>query len=137
MARCPNARRQGLLTESVDGELIIYDQASDLVCRLNRTAACVWKASDGTRTVGDLVDVLAQDLGDVADEDLVLVTLDSLSEYGLLEAGYPQRDEASSQLSRRRFIRSAGVVGVAAAALPMVSSLVAPTPAAAFSVIVY
>jgi hypothetical protein len=137
MTRYPEARTKGLLTESVDDELIIYDQATDLVCRLNRTAACVWNASDGTRTVGDLVDVLTEDLGDVADEDLVLVTLDYLSEYGLLEAGYPRRDEASSQLSRRRFIRSAGVVGVAAAALPMVTSLVAPTPAAAISIIGY
>jgi hypothetical protein len=94
----------------------------------------VWDACDGTQAVADLVKVLAEDLGDVADEDLVLVTLDSLSEYGLLEAGYVRRDKASSQLSRRRFIQSAGAVGVAAAALPMVSSLVAPTPAAAQSV---
>ena len=38
-----------------------------------------------------------------------------------------------ARLSRRRFIRRVGVVGTAALALPVVQSIVAPTPAAAQS----
>ena len=131
----PLARTDGVLTEDVDDEVITYDERTDVACRLNRTAALVWRKCDGKHTVEDLVRVLEADLGDIADEDLVLVSLDYLSEHRLLESGYTRRDETSSQLSRRRFIQGAGAVGVAAAALPMVQSIVAPTPAAALSVI--
>jgi len=131
----PLARTDGVLTEDVDDEVIVYDERTDVACRLNRTAALVWRKCDGTHTVEDLVRVLEADVGDIADEDLVLVTLDYLSEQRLLESGYARRDEASSRLSRRRLIQSAGAVGVAAAVLPMVHSVVAPPPAAAMSVI--
>src|SRR6476469_7409874 len=131
----PLARTDGVLTEDVDDEVITYDERTDVACRLNRTAALVWRKCDGKHTVEDLVRVLEADLGDIADEDLVLVSLDYLSEHRLLESGYTRRDETSSQLSRRRFIQAAGAVGVAAAALPMVQSIVAPEPAAALSVI--
>jgi len=136
MARIrPLARTDEVVTEDVDDEVIVYDERTDVACRLNRTAALVWRKCDGKHTVEDLVRVLEADLGDIADEDLVLVTLDYLSEQRLLESGYARRDEASSQLSRRRLIQRAGAVGVAAAVLPMVFSVVAPTPAAAMSVI--
>ena len=136
MARIrPLARTDEVVTEDVDDEVIVYDERTDVACRLNRTAALVWRKCDGRHTVEDLVRLLEADLGDIADEDLVLVTLDYLSEQRLLESGYARRDEASSQLSRRRLIQRAGAVGVAAAVLPMVFSVVAPTPAAAMSVI--
>ena len=83
--------------------MITYDERTDVACRLNRTAALVWRKCDGKHTVEDLVRVLEADLGDIADEDLVLVSLDYLSEHRLLESGYTRRDETSSRLSRRRF----------------------------------
>src|SRR5436305_2743168 len=136
MARIrPLARTDEVVTEDVDDEVITYDERTDVACRLNRTAALVWRKCDGKHTVEDLVRVLEADLGDIANEDLVLVTLDYLSEHRLLESGYVRRDETSSRLSRRRLIQRAGAVGVAAAVLPMVFSVVAPTPAAAMSVI--
>jgi hypothetical protein len=81
------------------------------------------------------VGVLADEVGEVADEDLVLVSLDYLAEHGLIESGYEEREASVSRLSRRRFIRRVGVVGTAAAALPLVQSLVAPVPAAASPVV--
>jgi len=129
----PLARTADLLTEEVDDELLVYDEDRDLACRLNRTSAIVWRACDGERTVTDLLRLLADELGGVADEDLVLMTLDHLAEHGLIESGYEQRELSASKLSRRRFIRRVGVVSAAAAALPLVQSIVAPAPAAAFS----
>jgi len=125
--------RADLLTEEVEDEMLVYDEEHDLACRLNRTAAVTWRACDGERSVSDLVGVLAEEVGDLADEDLVLVTLDSLAEQGLIESGYEQREVTASKLSRRRFIRRVGVVSAAAAALPLVQSIVAPVPAAAVS----
>jgi hypothetical protein len=126
----PSARTEDLLTEEIDGELLIYDERWDTAFRLNRTAAIVWRSSDGERTVADLVEILREEIGTVADEDLVMVTLDHLEEQRLLESGYPQRDPDAATLSRRRFIHRAGVVGSAAVALPVIQGIVAPTPAA-------
>jgi DNA-binding transcriptional ArsR family regulator len=128
----PLARTENLLTEELDDELLVYDEHQQLACRLNRTAALVWRSADGKRTVADLVEVLREEV-ELADEDLVMVTLDRLEENGLIEAGYTRRDADDARVSRRRFIRRIGVVGTAALALPVVQSIVAPTPAAAQS----
>jgi hypothetical protein len=122
-----------LLTEKLHDELLVYDEQRDLACRLNQTAATVWRASDGQRTVEDLVEVLREQIGDAADEDLVMLTLDRLEESGLLDSGYPERDSDQTAVSRRRFLGRVGVAGAAAMVLPVVDTIVAPTPAAAAS----
>src|ERR1700704_3125761 len=106
----PLARTKDVLTEELDGELLVYDEQHHLACRLNRTAALVWGSSDGRRTVEDLVEGLREDVGELASEDLVMVTLDGLEEHGLIESGYTPRDPKEARLSRRRFIRRVGVV---------------------------
>lgn len=129
----PLARTDGLLVEGVEDELLVYDQEHDSAHRLNRTAAIVWRSCDGKHDVAALVAVLDKELGgDLADEDLVRIALDNLAERGLVD-GAPQRAPEETRVSRRRFIRRVGTVGVAALALPVVSSLVAPSPAAAQS----
>lgn len=129
----PLARTSNMLTEELDDELLVYDESQQTASRLNRTAALVWRGADGQRTVTDLVELLHGELGELADEDLVMVTLDRLEEQGLIESGYVRRDPDVARMSRRRFIRRVGVVGSAALALPVVQGIVAPTPAAAAS----
>ena len=129
----PLARIEGLITEEVDGELLVYDAQRDVACRLNGSAALVWQSSDGKRTVDDLVAVLSEELGELADEDMVMVALDHLAEHGLIESGYDPREANAARISRRRFIRRVGVVGAASMAVPVVHSMVVPTPAAAQS----
>jgi hypothetical protein len=126
----PRARRDGIVVEEVEGELLLYDQRTDEAHRLNGTAAALWRVLDGTQTVPELVEVLNAQVGDVADEDLVMVTLDELGEANLLE-DHAEREAEQRRVSRRRFIRRVGVVGTAALALPVVRSIVAPTPASA------
>ena len=74
-----------------------------------------------------------RELGETADEDVVLMALDSLSEHGLIRSGYDERDGAAVALSRRRFFRRVGVAGAAAVNAPVVYSIIAPTAAAALS----
>jgi|SRR5579884_2628352 len=128
----PLSRTDGLLTEEIDDEILVYDESRQIACRLNRTAALIWQHADGQRSIADLVDVLREEF-EMADEDLVLVTLDRLNESGLIESGFSERSADEARLSRRRFIRRVGVVGTAALALPVVESLVAPSVAAAQS----
>jgi hypothetical protein len=126
----PVARQDGLLVEEVEDELVVYDQRRDSAHRLNRTAAIVWRHCDGKHDTAQLLQVLEAEVGkDLADEDLVEISLDMLADKGLLEDAAPARAPEETRLSRRRFIRRVGTVGAAALVLPSVTSLVAPTAA--------
>jgi hypothetical protein len=129
----PLARTDGLLTETLDGELLVYDLDGDLAAHLNKTAALVWRGCDGDRTVAELLALVVEELGEPADEDVVLMALDSLAEHGLISSGYKERDGAAVALSRRRFFQRFGVTGAAALSAPVVYSMVVPTAAAALS----
>ncbi len=49
----------GVLQQSVDDELILFDSHTDSYFTLNRTAREVWELSDGTRTAGDIASIVA------------------------------------------------------------------------------
>jgi hypothetical protein len=129
----PVGRTQGLLTETLDGEVLVYNLAGDTAFHLNRTAALVWRSCDGTRTVSELVTLVAEELGEPVDEDVVLMALDSLSDHGLISSGYKERAGSDVALSRRRFFRRVGVAGGAALSAPVVYSAAIPMAAAALS----
>ena len=126
----PRARTSQLLIEQLEGELLVYDLAADRAHRLNETAAAIFRHADGSRSVEDLVEVLSGQVGVLADEDLVLITLDGLAAASLVE-DYEPRATKDARLSRRRFIARAGAVGAAATVLPVVHSIIAPTAAQA------
>jgi hypothetical protein len=129
----PVGRTEGLLTEELDGELLVYDLAGDTAVHLNETAALVWRSCDGHRTVAELATLLAQHQGGPADEDIVLMALDNLADHGLISSGYEERGGAEVALSRRRFFRRAGVAGGTALSAPVVYGALVPTAAAALS----
>jgi Coenzyme PQQ synthesis protein D (PqqD) len=129
----PLARTDGLLTEDVDGEVLVFDEAHEIACRLNDSAALVWRHCDGKRTIADLVAVLTSEFGDVADEDMVMIALDNLVEHELIESGYEPRDPSATKYSRRNFIRRIGTAAVAATSAPIVYSMLVPAPSAAAS----
>jgi hypothetical protein len=123
----PVAKRDGLLSEDLEEELIVYDQDLHRGHCLNRTAALVWRHADGQRTIADLVAILQAELDPVADENLVWHALDTLNAAHLLEDPQP-RSKDEMRASRRRFISKVGVVGVATLLLPLVTSVVPPRP---------
>ena len=129
--RRPLARTEGMLTKEVDGELLVYSEDNDAACKLNRSAALVWQNCDGKRTLADLVQIVTDELGEVADEDMVLIALDNLVDHDLILSGYERRETSASRLSRRRFFQRAGVVGSAAMAAPVVYSMAVPAAASA------
>ena len=55
----PKARRDGIITKEVDGELLVYDIAKDKAHCLNETAAAVWQLCDGQTNVGQISERLA------------------------------------------------------------------------------
>src|SRR5262245_52886422 len=120
----PERRRDGLVVKELPEEVLVYDLERHRAHCLNPAAAAVFKSCDGRRTVADLARILRRETGAPADEAWVHLALDRLEKAHLLEErGAPRAGRA---VSRRTLLRKAGV-GLAAA-LPLVTSIVAPTP---------
>ena len=118
-------RIESVHVESIDGDLCVYDTARQHVHALNHTAAFVWQRCDGRTAPAELAAALSAETSVDDAEALVRLTLQELAAAQLLAA--PIDDVA--QVSRRDLLRR----GVAAAAIPAIYSIVAPTPAAAQS----
>src|SRR5262245_55631849 len=122
----PLAKQEGLLSEDIGDELIVYDENRHRGHCLNRTAALVWRHADGERTIADLAAILQAELDPVADENLVWLAVDRLNAAQLLEAP-PLRSADEARAARRQFISKVGLLGIATLLLPLVTS-VAPPP---------
>ena len=122
-------RRTKALSRQLEGELILYDSETHQAHSLNQTAAAVWKACDGQTTVADMVTNLDKALPGI-DKPILVVTLIELQKAGLL-ANETFSVGQDRSLSRRNAIRKIGKV--AAVALPIITSIVVPTPSMALS----
>jgi len=117
----PRARTDDLLVEQLEHELLVCDVRSDSAHVLNETAALVWRACDGERTSSELEAYCRLDAATVE------LALQSLRECHLLE-----EDEPLPGVSRRSVLQRAALAGAGlGAAMPLISSVVLPTPAMA------
>jgi hypothetical protein len=123
-----NIQGDRITIQDVESETLIYDERSHKAWCLNRSSASIWRLCNGQHTVAQIAAMAAGDLRSPVSEDLVLLTLEELSQKELLE---PQTIELLPQgLSRRQMIGKAGLA--AAALLPVIAALTAP-PASAQS----
>lgn len=130
MQRRPQARNDGLVIQELPDEVLVYDVDRHQAHCLNQTAALVWKQCDGQTSVGEMVRLLHRELKTPVDEAVVWLALDQLGKAGLLRERV-NRSPGTARLSRRALMRKMG--WAAAVALPVVTSLVAPTPSQASS----
>ena len=119
----PQSKKQNLVEQEVDGELLIYDLERNRALCLNQTSAMVWQACDGKRTVADINDLLGKQLKAQTDEDIVWFALDQLSKEKLIEPPVGL-DSKFGGMSRRQVIKKIGLGSMIA--LPVVAGLVAP-----------
>jgi Coenzyme PQQ synthesis protein D (PqqD) len=124
----PERRRDGLVVKELPDEILVYDLERHKAHCLNPAAAAVFKSCNGDRTVADLARILRRELGAPADEAWVYLALARLGRARLLEERV-SAPRALGGITRRQLLKKAGV-GMAAA-LPLVTSIVAPTPASA------
>ncbi len=123
----PRARREGLVVRELPGELLVYDLERHEAHCLNRTAALVFNRADGETTVRDLADALGPELNASDTDRLAWLALDRLDRAHLLDR--PLTPPAGlARHSRRDLLRRAGL---AAALLPVVTSILAPAAAEA------
>lgn len=129
MEKMPQARRTGLIIQEVDGEILIYDQNTNKAHCLNQTAAKVWKYCDGETTLIEACEALSCDLDTAVDEKLVWYAVDQFSKDNLLEKGIEPPAFIIAGMNRRQMVRTLGLAAVIA--VPLVTSIIAPTPAQA------
>jgi hypothetical protein len=126
---CPQ-RSPTVHIEEMGEEVCLYDRQRRQVHALNPTAALVWQRCDGTTSPEGLAAALQENFAvpDNAAAALVEVALWDLARAHLITLPEPARP-APPAMARRDLLRR----GVAVALLPVVHSIVAPSPAAAQS----
>jgi hypothetical protein len=124
----PSVRRDGIVVRELPDETLVYDERSHKAHCLNRTAAAVFRAADGTRSVEEIAAGLVPAVAapEAERDAAVRLALDELEGAGLLLPG-PEGPGAS----RREALRRMGLG--AALLLPAVVSVLAPTPAEALT----
>jgi hypothetical protein len=125
-------RRRALRARPSGGYgLLTYDTQRDRGHFLNRSATLIWQRCDGQTSLSELVTLLRkQDLP--ADEEVVWLALDRLGKAHLLQERVPP---PIAGISRRAVIRKLALAGSVTVLLPVVTSIIAPTPAMAQSTI--
>ena len=121
--RKPLARKDGLVIKELPDEVLVYDLDSDHAHCLNQTAAFVWQHCDGRNTTKQIARKLGQQFDCSVDEKIVWLALDRLARNHLLET-QPVPPQKIQGMNRRAVVRALGLVAV-----PVVTSIVAPTPA--------
>lgn len=118
---------RNVIVQDVFGELLVYDLQRNIVRRLNRIAAAVWKECDGQKSVEEIARAVAPHFELPVDEQVILLALDRFRGAHLL-AGTRKNEPRAAQVSRRELIKRIGV-----AALPLVTSMAVPAAAQAAS----
>jgi hypothetical protein len=127
----PRVRHNDLLSEELEGQHVIYDATNQTVHGLNSTLSWVWSHCDGSRTVDDLIAVMQGETGLDDARSLVTSGLKQLAEANLLE---PESVDLNALRTEASVVsRRAAVAAGVSIAVPVLSSMLAPTPAAAKS----
>ena len=122
----PKSRKENLVIQELEGEVLIYDLEKNKAFCLNETSALVWQSCDGSRTIAGISDAVGKQLNSQVNEDMVWLALDQLSKENLIE----NKDEIKNKfdgLSRREVVKKVGLASLVA--LPVIASLTAPVAA--------
>lgn len=124
----PEARKKGLVVQELSGEVLVYDRERNKAHCLNQTAALVWNHCDGKTPVDQIARAIEAEIKVPVDEDVVWLGIDQLSKTHLLQERAKVPIDKTG-LSRREVMKRIGLA--AAVALPVVTSIIAPTAAQA------
>lgn len=126
----PTARQTEVVVQDLKGEVLIYDLKINKAYCLNETSALVYNLCDGNHSVSEIRESIARKLKQPVTEDFVWLAIDQLKEDNLLENA-SEIEVKLKGLSRREAIRKVGLASMIA--LPLITSLIAPTAAMAAS----
>jgi hypothetical protein len=112
------------VVQALTDEVLVYDLERHKAHCLNHTAALVWKHCDGQTSVSEMVRLLEREMQAPVPEDVVWLALQQLGKARLLVERF-HAPGGGDRMSRREVMRRLG--WGAAVALPLVTSIVAPT----------
>ncbi len=121
-SKLPAAINSDMLTQQLGKELLLYDLKTNKAYSLNETAAIIYLACEGETSFEELK--AQTDFSD----DLIFLALEDLRKENLIDKNYQSNLEG---VSRREVIKRIGLTTITA--LPLISSLIAPTVANARS----
>jgi hypothetical protein len=127
----PRARSAALIVRDLDSETFVYDVTHDEAICLNAVAAAIWRRCDGATEPAAIARDVQELHGVEIDEAVVWFALRELNAKRLLEDPFELLPNVEAELERRNFLRAIGVG--AGLLLPIVTSIVVPTPAQAQS----
>src|SRR5713226_7866951 len=127
-ARLPRMRAQRLVVDELPDEVLVYDLDRHKAHCLNRTAAMVWRHCDGKTSPPQIARRLQRELDQPFNEEMVWLALRQLNQIHLLEEPVALPPKLAG-MSRREMVRALGLAAMVA--VPLVTSIVAPTAKAA------
>ncbi|HKV39807.1 MAG TPA: PqqD family protein [Blastocatellia bacterium] len=122
------AREKGLHVHALDDEVLVYDLDRHKAHCMSRPAALVWQHCDGRTDVSKMAQLLARELNTPFNEEMVWLALKQLDKARLLESRLA-RPAPQLNVSRREVLKKVGLA--AAISIPVISSIMSPTPAQA------
>lgn len=120
----PLSRKENIVVQELDGEVLIYDLSENKAFCLNETSALVWEMCDGNKSISEISEGLGKKLNSKASEDLVWLAIDQLKKEKLI-ANSEEIAYDFNGMSRRDVIKKVGLGTMIA--LPIVTGLIAPT----------
>src|SRR5687767_11576714 len=90
----PRARKDGLIVQPINKELLVYDLERHKAHCLNRSAALIWQRCDGKATVAGVARLVGNEIGTPLDEQTIRSALAQLDRVGLLREPITQPDNA-------------------------------------------
>lgn len=133
MLHTPTARHEKLIIKELDDETLVYDLERDEAHCLNQTSALVWKYCDGRTTIEEIAVRVSNELNETVDPKVVWLALAQLRKKKLLAERLPRTTSGLDRprISRRELALRLGRAMVIA--LPLITTIAAPTPASAGS----
>lgn len=128
--KMPCSRAEQLVVQELPEETLVYDLDRHKAHCLNRAAAVVWKHCDGVTSLDQMSEILSSTTGLPSDRAVVQLALDQLDKAKLLKSPL-QKVRTGPAVGRRQLLKRIGLVGGVALALPLVTSIIAPTAVSA------
>ena len=122
----PLTKKDFIVVEESLNEALIYDSDKNKLHVLTPVATTVWKSCDGKTSVSEIANKLKAELNDEVGADAAWLALEELEKNGLLENSL---NIPRNSISRRDLIKTAAV------SLPLITTMIAPSPARAQSAV--
>ena len=125
----PSRIQNDISIQKIGMETLVYNERRHKAFCLNEASSIIWYLANGERSISQIAEQAALQLKTHVNEEFVIFALKTLREHGLLELA--PNSQVGPAISRRTMLQRLGAGS--AMLIPIVSAIVAPTAAQAYS----